>query len=270
MKAQNNLARAFLYLLIVYAFSFNKVSGQLSNYLYGIRADSAAYYFSRIDVNNNHTQNLSLLSLPHSLNSTISTCTDFINDVYYISDYGIFTGYNALDGSIISRDSIPGMIWFGLTAFNSCDTSIYGFTDSFTKYNISTRTFSTISSLPSQYMCAGCLSVIDPENNIFIYQAPDSLKGLSLVTGEKIFSTAILEPVGEGFGHISYDCSSHKVFGLSWDNTFTKYLSTIDPLTGIVSHVSETGWTSGFWKPLFGGDCIDQNSEFFTMLVILY
>jgi hypothetical protein len=47
-------------------------------------------------------------------------------------------------------------------------------------------------------------------------------------------------------------------------NAGVKYLSTIDPYTGIVTHVSNPGWNVGIWKPIGGGSFINQlTGDFF-------
>ncbi|HTF05421.1 MAG TPA: T9SS type A sorting domain-containing protein, partial [Bacteroidia bacterium] len=40
-------------------------------------------------------------------------------------------------------------------------------------------------------------------------------------------------------------------------NEDVKFLSTVDPLTGVVTHVSNLFWYQGWWKPSGGGNCID-------------
>ena len=57
-------------------------------------------------------------------------------------------------------------------------------------------------------------------------------------------------------------CGSDLLYGTSANPTAgIKYLSTVDPSSGIVAHVGQNGWTPGVFKPFNGGSCINQLTE---------
>ena len=269
MKTLSPLYSKTVFALVsLFLISVGGVSGQLSNYIYGINnPTNGVYYFSKADLT---TGSLTDLSLIPSWSSVVNenACVDNINFIYYLSSGTSLTGFDPLTGNIVSNVTLPisSTANFIYSAFNMCDTSIYGIINdppssiSFASYKPSTGIMTIISALdPNSSFCPGCMSFIDPANQVFVIQST-TLKGLGLADGEIKYDHPIVDLPNEVFGHLAYDWATQKIYGASANtNNYTKYFSIIDPLSGIVSHVAEDGWNSGFWKPVLGGDCIDQS-----------
>lgn len=249
--------------LITFIFLFTfESNGQISNYLFALNnASSGVAYFSKIEIATGNITNYQLVA--PGLSSNYSYCIDNQAQIFYFCNGTNLMSIDPFNGNILSNISLPisSTAYLLDIAFNPCDTTIYGMifdngTRTFAKYNINTSTMTPISQLSG---VAG-ESFIDPIAEIYIC-ASGNISGISLSSGQILFSSPIINLPGESFGHISFKCTTSEIFGTSANmSAGMKYLSTIDPLTGIVSHVSNIGWNVGIWKPVGGGSCIDQFS----------
>jgi hypothetical protein len=244
-------------------------NGQLSNYIFAINnASTGVFLFSKIEIATGIITNYQLVGT--FLSNGYSSCIDNQAQKYYFCTGTELMTIDPLNGNIVSNVTLPISMTatFNNIAYNPCDSDIYGIISdngaaSFAKYNIGTAMMTTISSLGTFSGFVGGLSFIDPVTEIYSYEDA-FINGVSLTTGQILYNSLIIDLPNESFGHIALKCSTHEIFGTSADvNAGIKYLSTVDPLTGIVTHVSNTGWNTGIWKPAGGGARIDQLTGIF-------
>lgn len=259
--------RTFL-LLIFFSCGILKLHSQTNGFLYGIgNPGNGTFWFSKMDVNSGVYSQLVQLPMT-SFSGAGSSCIDDDLKRYYFCTGKQMMTLDPITGTIISIDSLPmpSTADFVQIQFNPCDSLIYGIVfDSqsntrFVKYMAATNTFYTISTLTITSYCMGCMSFIDPINLQYVYNSPTGITAIDLATGTIVYSTTIINLPNEIFGHIAYDCKEGRIIGTSGNTQQQfKYLAEVNPATGIVSHISTTGWQTGFWKPAVGGDCIDQS-----------
>src|SRR6185436_10099721 len=213
------------------------------------------------------TTNLQLLPIA-VVTSGWSSSIDNAHQKYYFCKGDSLLTLDPVSGNLVSITSLgmPAGSTFLFTQFYPCDSSIYGiinnppFTYTFARFSPSTGIMTSLSTFQntSGYIGGG-LSVIDETTHTFIVQyLQNNLLGLDLFTGQIIYNTPIVNLPGEFFGHIVIKCSDQLIYGTSAVPATAKYLATIDPLTGIVTHISNTSWNIGVWKPDVGGACINQ------------
>ena len=81
---------------------------------------------------------------------------------------------------------------------------------------------------------------------------------LSFLTPLSIITTT------ENFFGISYDCNNSRIIGISitsYDSL--AYLSSVDFLSGSLTHISSLGWTSTINPFLYGGTCVDHINQLY-------
>jgi hypothetical protein len=256
-----------LYLLnLLLLLSIFKSNGQIQNYIYSINnASPNLFFFSKIEISTGIITNFQQSPIA-SVSTSSSSCIDNQSQIYYFCTGTDLMALDPTTGQISSTITLPlaPQSDFKNIAFNPCDSSIYGIvvditnTASFSKYNPVSGLMTPISSLAIYTGFIGGMSFIDPITGIYTYE-DTYISGVSLSTGQVVYHSPIIDLPGENFGHIALKCSTHEIFGTSADVIAgIKYLSTINPNTGVVTHVSNPGWSSGFWKPINGGARIDQ------------
>ena len=266
MKYKYFKALLILKLLLITNFYGN---AQITNYIYAINYTFnplPAYHFSKIEISTGIITDLYLLpgtSYPYSSNS----CIDNNSQIYYFCSENQLMAFNPVNGNLISSVilPIPPTAWFTYMQFNPCDSEIYGIiydyptSVSFARYNPVSGNMTTIAGLNINTLsCSGCMSILDPDSGIFAIDNGNIL-GLNLSTGQIVYNSPKIHPTNEFFSHIALDCATHQIFGTS-ANGSAKFLCTIDPYTGIVSHVSASSWNVGLNKPALGGNYIDQTT----------
>jgi hypothetical protein len=250
----------------VLAFLFSITSSsQISNYIYGIHNPSAGnFYFSRMDTASGVITDFS--QVPISVIGMASSCIDVPGQVYYFCIDELLVSFDASSGNLLATVTlpIPPSAQFLQIQFNPCDSSLYGIINdppssiSFGKYNLASGVMTTISVLSSNMLfCMGCVAVLDPDSGIYSFYN-GNIVGLDISTGQTLYDNPAT-PVN--FGHIALKCNTHEIFGISVIFAEAmKVLCTIDPYTGIVTQLSQSGWQQGLWKPAMGGDFINQAS----------
>lgn len=257
---------AFLFCLILACFP-HKSAAQLTDYIFGLDNISLGnYQFSKIEKT---TGNITYMqTLPFStFNGYESASVDVDNGLYYFCKGKFLVVYDAINGvqlSIINLNLVQNQE-FGYVQFNPCDGMLYGIITggtaiTFNSYDLASGTFTTIDTLPpNTQLCISCNAVIKSSPNYYIIQTTTSLLTYDISTGNLVYNTTIIDLPNEIFGHIEMKCGTELLYGTSANtNLGLKYLSTVDPITGIVAHLSGNGWTQGVFKPLSGGNCIDQ------------
>lgn len=259
--------------LILISFMANS---QVSNFIYAINDSSSSgnSHFCKIDLTNGTLTNIAVVNLPSSLGA-VASCIDNNTKTYYYSNGTTLTGLNAITGNITSNVSFlmpsGGEFWY--PAFNPCDSNIYGIINnapssvSLARVNPGSGVITIISALdPSMLFPVGGVSIVDPATNVYSFRSQffsqaGGLVGLNCSSGQVEYNTPILNVPNETFGHMALKASTHEIFGTSAQTSIlggVKYLSTLNPNTGVVTHVSDYPWTTGITKPIYGGDCINQ------------
>ncbi|MBL7915415.1 MAG: T9SS type A sorting domain-containing protein [Bacteroidia bacterium] len=258
-------------LILLLTFVQQTISkAQLQNSIFGIDNPSAGNYnFAEYDLTTNSFT--TLLTLPISFLSTnYSATVDVDNGIYYFCDGQFLYSIDAGTGTLIATTNlnVPPLNHFGYVQYNPCDGNFYGLmiqtgTISLQAYDPSSGALNFIAPMPSGVnLCGGCSAVIRPAPNQYIFQASYAIIGFDIASGNLIYNTPIIDLPNESFGHMELKCGSDLLYGTSANPTVgIKYLSTVDPSSGIVAHVGQNGWTPGVFKPFNGGSCINQLTE---------
>ena len=258
----------FLYTTWLLSLLTFPIHAQITNYIYGLNnASPGVFYFSKIEIATGAITNFQTAAT--ALGSNYSSCINNLAHEYYLCKGNTLSTFDPVTGNLLSSTvlPIPPTADFLHIRFNPCDLKIYGIINdyptsiSFAKYDPDSATMSIISSLNSNTsFCMGCMSFLDADSGIFAFQN-GNLIGLDIYSGQIRYDNPVLNLPNEIFGHIALKCSTHEIFGTSANvNAGVKYLSTIDPYTGQITHVSNTSWNVGIFKPASGGDCINQSS----------
>lgn len=245
---------------------------QTAGYVYGINnSSSGAFYFSKMEVATGTFTQLQLM--PWSgYNGLSSSCIDNYSHVFYYCGGQTMYKIDPATGAILSSNGIPNIGTGTLVGicFNPCDSMIYGIVHNspstyFARYNPTTGTITNMGALSSSMgFMLGAMSFIDPVNHVYVLHNAGGLLGISTFTGQVVYNTAIIPIANESFGHIAYDCKTGMIYGTSANSQDNlKRFATVDPVTGIVSHVGTASWPTGFWKPGNGGDCIDDSTDIY-------
>lgn len=254
-------------IIVSLGISSYNINAQITNYVYALHnTQSGIFYFSEIEIATGNITDLQLL--PVTGYGTYScSAVNVTTQEFYFCDGTQLISIDANSGNINSNITlpIPPLTNFSHIQYNQCDSNIYGLIKdntnlvSFAKFNPYTGVFTNISALNSTIgYCFGCMTVIDPVANFFAFQS-NGVIVIEITTGNIIYNSPLNNLPNENFGHIALKCSTHEIFGTSANvSTGLKYLATIDPATGNVSHVSANGWTPGLFKPGAGGDFINQ------------
>jgi hypothetical protein len=240
---------------------------QITDSIVGLNNDPIPnVFFCKIDIATGGITNHQLVS--QGLSSNFSTCVNYTTLEYYFCEGNILKTINASTGNVVSIDTLvnsPSV--FKCLLYNKCDSNIYGtiYTPSvsgieFVRYNPASKVITQISVLPVTVSpCWGCKCVFDIDSNYIIIDTGNSLAGVDIISGALKFATLKINVPGENFGHIALNCQTKEILGTSANvNQGRKYLSRIDRYTGQVTHVSNHYWTVGVWKPVGGGNCINQ------------
>jgi len=256
----------FLFSITLLFLSNQQTHAQLTDSIVGFdNYPTRNVYFAKVDINSGATSTYQRIA--PGLSSNYSCCVNYNTNEFYFCDGKIIQTIDAITGRIVSVDTVLTNSTFTMYKYNACDSNIYGRvkygnTYYFRKYNPFSRTLSNISPLPaSANISWGNNAVIDPDSNLIIVDAGNSITGLDINTGAVRYSTPKINLANESFGHIALKCNTHEIIGTSANiNAGVKFLSKIDPYTGMVSHISTTGWNQGVLKPAGGGACINQLS----------
>ncbi|MBK8341018.1 MAG: hypothetical protein IPK99_13920 [Flavobacteriales bacterium] len=184
--------------------------------------------------------------------------------------------FDPLDIAPMQMTSLPltGNDLFIQVEYNTCDSDLYGIVNAppdsivFVRYDRSANTFQTLLALDplNTYFTLGGMSYIDPVAGLYGLEH-GSIMGIDIATGTLLYDSPIIDPPGESFGHIAFDCGTRQVLGTSYgpapEGGEGKWVSVVDPTSGIVTHLSNAHTENGLWKPALTGSCVDHTNGTF-------
>lgn len=251
-------------------------NAQLSGSLFGIHnPQSGVFAFSSLDLSTMAISDIDTLpmgQISSMASGTVDTdqerflfCTGTM--LYMLDPYGLLpTTSVALP--------MAASAYFSNIEYDPCTASLFGFVldapDSvvFARYDLAANSFQSLLAMPTnmQFMM-GAGSYVDPVNRVYGFENINSVMGIDIDLGTLLYDTPMIDPPGETFGHLSYDCSSGQVLGTSFGTASEggdgKWVSTVDPLTGVVTHLSNAHTPNALMKPAMTGSCVDQATGVF-------
>jgi hypothetical protein len=265
-----------IFLFIIFILISLSSKAQSTTGIFGIHWDGATYHFTKLDPTTGVFTHLSPLILSSNGTNNSSATTNLNDEVFYYTNGQEIITFDINTGAFIDSSTIFPIAtdeYFLNIRYNVCDSNLYGIINSTSYYlaklaklNPTTGQMTIISPVNVGFACGGCGTVIDPLNNIYYFDAGNNLVGVDLTTGLLVSNVTTINQNGGSFGHLVYDCSNKILFGLTANSaTFEKYLSTVDPITGVVVNVStQNNLNNYYWKPTFGDQTFDpKNGEFY-------
>lgn len=268
------MKKALRFLFWAILFTVVRVSAQTPGHVYGLDNDSTGvFWFSKLNLGSGQFTHLQLMPFTWA-SVAASSCSDPDQQIYYYCTGITMYRIDPVTGTILSTTPLP----FTSTSaeliqiqYNSCDSMIYGvvidspMTCYFARYDPVNGTIVNLFTLGNNMSyCAGCMSVIDPVNQLYIMHSCSWLQVFSTVTGQNLSNTYVVDLPSETFLHMSFDCKEGRLIGTSANvPAGVKYLAEVDLTTGVVSHITQNGWVNGLWKPMSGGNSIDNNTSIY-------
>jgi len=249
--------------------------GQSANGLYTIFTDNTPY-ISKADLTTGILTHLNPLTIGLGSYDGMSLTTNPHDGLIYASNGSQIATYDINPGTFIDSISIFPLSLndkFKQMEYNVCDSGLYGMLRiqspldfRLAKLNPLTGQLTIVSpQTVGGLACGGCGYTIDPYNHTY-YSMFNNLIGIDLYTGNEIINVTPVCPPGYVFNHVEFNCNDSMLYGLSANiTTMSKYLATIDPLTGIVTHVSAANnLNSYFWKQAYAGQTLNPaGGEFY-------
>ncbi len=274
-----------LRLLFTSLASFLYVAGkaQLTDKLFAIRNPSpGVFWFCSLDLGTATITDIAPAPFT-SLGTGASSCVDVANERYYVCDGTTLYGFDA--NGVLPMTTmvlpVPASTLFMHVVHDPCDGSFHGLLYTYpsgcsvARYDPVTNVFTTTYTLPaSQFLPVNPSAEFDPTAGVYIMtvdvqgSAANDLLCLDVNTGTILSADSMVQVPGEAFLHWALACggteSGPLLYGTSLDmGPQVKFLGVCDPYDPVVSHVSGTSTPNGYWKPLFGGSCIDQVNGMF-------
>lgn len=251
-------------------------NAQLTTSLYGIHnPQSGVFAFSSLDLSTMVISDIDTLpmgQISSMASGTVDTdqemflfCTG--TTLYSLDPYGLLPTTSVML-------PMAATAFFNFIEYDPCTASLFGFVNDppdsivFARYDLAANTFQSLLTMPSnmQFMM-GAGSYIDPVNRVYGFENINSIMGIDIDQGTMLYNTPMIDPPGETFGHLSYDCSTGHVLGTSFgaasEGGDGKWVSTVDPLTGVVTHLSNAHTPNALMKPAMTGSCVDQATGVF-------
>jgi hypothetical protein len=235
-----------------------KSSAQLSDYIFGFYGLSG-FHFGKLHIPTGEWTTLHPSAIT-GMGSTSSSSIGLVPPRYYYCTGSSLLTFDPETGNILSNVPLPiaSTASFYYTQYNPCDNNIYGILMNsplrqLARFNPADSTMTVISNLVlPNMMITGIFAMLDPAAGIY-YIHINNFMGIDIYTG------AIVYDVPSPLYHEAMEHSTHRIIGTIPSNNH-KVLASFDPPTGVTTTLSATPWAMGYWKPLFGGSCIDQNS----------
>lgn len=251
-------------------------NAQLGGSLFGIHnPQSGVFAFSSLDLTSMAVADIDTLpmgQISSMASATVDTdqerflfCTG--TTLYTLDPYGLLPTTSIVLPMAATAN-------FNYIEYDPCTASLFGFVmdmpDSivFARYDLAANTFQSLLAMPTnmQFMM-GAGSYVDPVGRVYGFENINSIMGIAMDQGTLLYDTPMLDPPGETFGHISYDCGTGQVLGTSFgpasEGGDGKWVSTVDPLTGVVTHLSAAHTPNALMKPALTGSCVDQATGVF-------
>lgn len=251
-------------------------SAQLSGSLYGIHnPQSGVFAFSSLDLATMVISDID--TLPMGVISSMASGTVDTDQEKFLFCTGT-TLYSLDPYGLLPTTSVmlpmAATAFFNFIEYDPCTASLFGFVNDppdsivFARYDLASNIFQSLLTMPGnmQFMM-GAGSYIDPVNRVYGFENINSILGIDIDLGTLLYNTPMIDPPGETFGHLSYDCSTGHVLGTSFgaasEGGDGKWVSTVDPLTGVVTHLSNAHTPNALMKPAMTGSCVDQATGVF-------
>lgn len=251
-------------------------NAQLSGSLFGIHnPQSGVFAFSSLDLSTMAISDIDTLPMgviSSMASGTVDTdqetflfCTG--TTLYMLDPYGLLPTTSVVLPMAASA-------YFSNIEYDPCTASLFGFVldapDSvvFARYDLAANSFQSLLAMPTnmQFMM-GAGSYIDPVNRVYGFENINSIMGIHIDMGTLLYDTPMIDPPGESFGHLSYDCGTGQILGTSFgaasEGGDGKWVSAVDPLTGVVTHLSNAHTPNALMKPAMTGSCVDQATGVF-------
>ncbi len=138
--------------------------------------------------------------------------------------------------------SIIIFLIFSTNLYSQVDSTIYGLTRTpnafyFSKINPVTGVVTNISTSIVSNSIANNTSTINPIKKQFYFRDLNKFYTVDLITGNVINSPNLTYTYDASFDFFIYNCMDSTIYGLS-SNYYAHYFSKIDPITGIVTRIS--------------------------------
>jgi hypothetical protein len=272
---KKNLLFSLILLTTSLSIFVSGLFAQPSGFIYGLHHQNGNEYFSKIDLANGQLTNMDPLPFVSLFSNKISSFADWDQGIYYYSTGNKIAAFDINSGALLYNVnySIPSTAYVSGLEYNACDSAIYGvFVSAITgtyllvKLNPSSGTIATIGidSL-STYPANGDGYFIDPVNQVYYFSRNNNLWKIDMLSGQVISTTPIINLPGEMILFIRRECATGLIYCTSGSLTTTaRYLSTLDPVTGLVSHVSANSFPSYYSMLLLnGGSTLRQTGTYY-------
>ncbi|MBK9537049.1 MAG: hypothetical protein IPO10_18090 [Flavobacteriales bacterium] len=259
---------------------------QLTDKLFFIRNPSpGVFWFSSIGIGTGVIDDIELAPIV-TVGDTYSSCVNVTAEQFYLCNGIQIFGFDA-NGMLPMTTTtlpLPPSSVFVQVVVDPCDGMFYGVLKeyangviigvSIVSYDPLSNNVTSILPLPLlQWVPTAPSAEYDPSTGVYIISADligDGSYGLACLdvhSGEVLSADSMVGIPGESFGHWALGCRSSEgplLYGTSIDhNAQLKYLGVCQAFDPVVSHISESGTPSGFWKPYWGGSCVDQGNNVF-------
>lgn len=228
---------------------------QLDSTVVGLARTSspAALYLASIDPSTGVVSNLSSTSVGTSFTLTGTTIDTDLQIYYYIS-IGRIVGLDLTTGNIASDPLISGADYFDGLVYNKTDSLIYGLARSSSPASLHLATIDPSTGVVS-YISSSSVGTllslnggftIDPVQGRYYFNNATEFVGLDLTTGAIMSNPQPSTSLGPYFDGAVYNPADGQIYGLTRNSSpAALYLSTIDPITGVVSNISSSSIGTG-------------------------
>ncbi|MCU0434167.1 MAG: T9SS type A sorting domain-containing protein [Bacteroidia bacterium] len=182
---------------------------------------------------------------------------DPVNNIYYFSIPDSLVGVSISTGLVVNKVAYAPNTYFEMPQYNCRDSLIYGLYSSLTD----TLKLATIDPQTGNVNVISPVSVdigfvastrgsLDPSGGIYYFHGVGSYKGLSLSTGQIVYScNPVFSGPGLGFELSLWDCEDSALFGLTSDPVSGALIPAVmDMQTGAVTSITTTGVpTTGYY-----------------------
>lgn len=216
--------------------------------------------------------------------SGFSSCVDPIGGRYFVSNGAEIHGIDVVSSVLLPAIVLPlaTQTLFEQIVFDPCSGTFIGILHHFpsptytlSRFDPVTAAFSSIRSLPStQYLDQTRPAEFDAQSGTYIVfanvigDAGAELACIDTHNGDLLSAEAVDDMEGEAFLHWALACEAPGrrlgLIGTSLNyGQQIKYVGECDPFLPEVSHAIPPFTAQGFWKPIYGGSCLDQDENMF-------
>jgi len=226
-------------------------NAQIDSTIYGLSVSSTntMMFFVKIDPVSGQVTNISNSPVFGSFGYQGSTI-DPNQGIYYNVNDSILFAFDLVSGNLLREIPITNFqnSTFNCIVYNSPNSALYGLAVDPASQEIYLGTIDPLSGVvniisptyvPGIYSTLAGVAV-DSHESIFYYISIDNhFVGLNMSNGEVITNPVIIAPDGS-FGSIVYNCLDSVIYGLCGDPFVGRKLSKIDPISGVVTYISDS------------------------------